>query len=265
LFRQFASARLHDRFATYPLAKDKVKIEERLQLLQREHAKTKLKMAALPQAVDDLRLNTYPEVQAADQAVQKVNQEFNDSFRLEREEIERLARYQAEYLLKHKITANSVAGIGKARIAALNSVGIVTAADIVTTNQTRALTILENIRGANPPAEWQKLEVWRDDLQVNMKPPPASVARSQSSTAISAAYATVRRTLQLKLDDLRREALRVRNMVLKNEQNRLRNLNSEVIVIERQIRETQKALQQYAKITPEILLDKIINSPVALP
>jgi len=264
LFRQFASARVHDRFATYPLAKDKVRIEERLQLLRREQAKLQMRISAIPQTVDDVRLSAFAEVQAAEQAAQKVNKEINNSWRLEREELERLAKYVAESLQKHKISPNSVSGIGKARIAALNSAGVFTAGDITPANRSRALAALENIRGANPDAEWQKLEGWFDEQRNTLKPPPSTVARSESATAISAAYNTTRRNMQSKLEDLQREVIRVRNAVLKNEQARLRTLSNEVATVERQIRETQRILQRYVKITLEILIDKIVNSSAGI-
>lgn len=260
LFRSFASARIQDRFATYPRAADKVKLEKRLQSLEQEQAKLHNWMAAIPHSVDDVRLSVYSEVKAADQSVKTLNDEISESWRLQREELARLEQFINESLAACQIMPNAISGIGKARIAALNSVGIFTAADVTLANQMPAFAALANIRGASPILEWQKLETWRDTQRRLIPTPPPTIASSGNSEAIVARFSTTRRIMQRVLQDRQHEANRVRNAVLKSEQTRLRALSAELATVERQIHEVETALQRYAKITPRNLLDKIIGT-----
>ncbi|MHB8625886.1 MAG: phosphotransferase family protein [Aggregatilineales bacterium] len=261
LFRPFASARIHGRFATYPLAIDKVKLETRLRLLEGEQARLQNWIAAIPQSMDDARLSAYSEVRAVEQLVKTLNDEIATSWRLEHDELARLDQYISESLAEYTITANAISGIGKARIAALNSVGIVTAADITTVNQSRAFAALDNIRGASPLLEWQKLEEWRDVQRMRVPTPSATVASSGNAEAIAARYTTARRIMQRVLQDRKHEVNRTRNAVLRSEQVRLRGLLGELAGVERQVHDAQTALQRYTKITPGNLLDKITSVP----
>ncbi len=262
LFRSFASARIHDRFATYPRAADKIKLETQLQLLEREQAKLQNRMAAIPHNADDARLSAYSEVRAAEQLVKTLNDEISESWRLQREELTRLEQFVTKSLAAYQIMPNAISGIGKARIAALNSIGIFTAADITTVNQSGALTALADIRGASPTLEWQKLEEWRDMQRQRVPAPPATTASSGNVETIAAHYTTTRRIMERVLQDRQHEVNRTRNAVLKNEQIRLRVLLGESAAVERQINEVETTLRRYTKITPGNLLDKIIGAPI---
>lgn len=263
LFRQFAMARIHDRFATYPLATDKVKLEACLRLLERDRARLQNRAAAIPKSLDDVLLSAYPEVRAAEQLIKKLLDQIAESWRLEHEELARLDQATTEVLATYKIMPNAISGIGKARIAALNSVGVFTAADITPVNQPRALSALSNIRGASPLLEWQKLEDWRDAQRKRVHTPSPTAGNSGASAAIAARYTNARREMQRTLQARQQEANRIRSNILKSEQARLRQLLDELAGLERQIREAQARLQRYAKITPEHLLNKIISVPDA--
>jgi hypothetical protein len=261
LFRAFATARVYDRFATYPLAADKLKLERRLQVLEQEQFILQNQIEAIPQSVDDSRLDTHPEVRVVNQYIQRLNDEIALSERLEQEELVRLEQYITDALAQYNIVPNAISGIGKARIAALNSVGIYTAAEVSSINRMHALNALDNIRGADGLREWQKLEEWRNSIRMRIPKPSASVASSGNTAAITARYLTARQLLQRKRQDRQQEANRIRGVILKNEQTRYRALAAELAGVERQIREAQATLQRYAKITPGNLLDRIIGIP----
>ena len=259
LFRTFASARINDRFETYPYAADKEKLETQLRLFEQEQVKIQNRIAAIPSNIDDARLSAYPEVGSAEQLVKQLSDQVRASWRFQHEELDRLEQFISRALADFQIGPNVINGIGKARIAVLNSIGIFSAADITALNQPAAIAALENIRGATPSVEWQKLEEWRDAQRQYVPAPPPTTASSGNADVIVARYATERRILERVMQDRQHEVKRLRNTVLKRELARLQVLADDLAGAERQTREVETSLRRYAKITPGNVLDKIVG------
>lgn len=263
IFRLFAERQIAERFPRYPLAIEKSKIQRKLERQFAFREQLKKRMDETPETLDDPRLSANPRVIEAERKLRELTAALQQTGAQEGTEIAALERLINQRLMRFRITANTIPGIGPARIAALNAAGVHTAADIVPANFAAAAAMIEQVRNAVPQRDWEILKAWRDDHINNLHWDRSQYTTGRTPEEIHARFERRRQDLQKRIQEEQSASTMVRILVLKEEKMRRASLKSQLAEAEVQIRETERELLRYKFITPEHLLDKVLEDPGA--
>lgn|GEM_PF-2633750 len=269
LFRQFAYSRIAERFSTYPIASDKLQLEENLANLEKKHSQAQTKLKTLNHQQEDAKRRLDTEIKRIESDIKKLSDDIDSTHKQEKDEIAKLDENQLEQhyqsrLAHYDIAPNKIPGIGPARISALNSVGIYNAAHIIPANKSKGLSALAQVRNSYSNYEWGKLEQWREQLKQSIPKPFPKSSDPNAARKILEKYADLRRDLIRKRDE-KKHQLNTANSsstaypinILKQEINKAQ---VELSALEWRIKELKIELKRYEKITHANLLDLIINS-----
>lgn len=269
LFRQFASSRIAERFSGYPVASDKVQIEKNLANLENQRSQVRIKLKTIKSQHEEANRDLASEIKQLELDIKRLTGEIDRSDVQEKAELAKLDEakineyYQAR-LSQYVLGPNKISGIGPARISALNSVGIHTAADIISANESKGRSALAEVRSSYPGYEWQQLEQWRESLKQNMPKPFPKSADLNAIRMISEKYADIRRELIRKRED-KTQQLKVaadpsNTHIANTLTEEISKAQIELNALDWRIKEMQSELKRYENITPANILELILKS-----
>jgi len=265
-FKHFAKRHIKKTFIWYNVVSQKkltednrIKLTKQDKIINTDIRELEEKLRREQKRLSDAEILINNNIARAYSEIRQIDQEI----KAEIDKIEKgyLESYYQEKLSNYPIKPNMIHGIGTARIDALNSVGIYTAADIVTTNYAKSLNALAKVRNSDARSDWYKLEQWRKNHEQNIPKPypkrirPIEVKKIEDNYSEKKRFLTSNMTNQQKhLDQIKDERLIIEKTLLQQiaEQKEIK------IRIEKQIKIANEDFTRYSDITHQNFLKYII-------
>jgi hypothetical protein len=248
-------------YRTYPLVIEKGNLERVCRSLEAQLVDAKTRRKVLSRHIVEADRRYQQAIRTLEATVADLTSTLEVSRQQEAREVARLERLiGATDLTRQPIEPGRVPGIEAAQIAALAAVGVRTAADITTANESVALHALQGIQYGSPRVDWDRLIEWRGLLEQRPSTPHISPADVQN---VRERYAEMRQPLEEELKDAEIELGRIKidSEIVQLTTNLHADLNAveaEVSSLQHDITRVSDELSRYDLITLRRLLVKML-------
>jgi hypothetical protein len=257
-----ATALLH--YRTYPIVIEKGTLERVYRSLQTQLVDAKTRRKVLSRHIVEADRRYQQAIRVVEGTIIDLTSELEGSRQQEAREVARLERLLASTtsdLTQLPIEPGRVPGIEAAQIAALASVGVLTAADITPANEAIALFALQGIHYGSPRVDWDRLVEWRGLLEQRGANDPHITADDVQN--VRERYAEARQPGEEELKDAEIELSRIKidsevHQLTTNLHADLSAVEAEVSSLQHEITRVAEELNRYDLITLRRLVTKMI-------
>jgi serine/threonine protein kinase len=251
-----------EHYKDYQFSKNRQRIEAQIKTQESERLAIVHRLATAKRQLADIEQKRKQQIEAK-RELDSLNRELNSIpmqiSSYEMQERQEIADYVVMRLRRHELRPGIIAGIGKARISHLSAVGIRTAADIVSANESRALDALRGIYNCIPEDDWRKLTTWRRTLENQISNPHHIRDKYQNLRWRLSQTQTEKKRRMDELTKLSWMSLDFYEQLIKS-RNDVEQLEHKLEKLDENLEELTIALANYGRLTPLNLIAKVLKS-----